>query len=173
MRLGAHLLLLCAGENAVRRDLGWWLRGSDVARGTETTAVVQPPPPANDAPIGEAGGLGPAINSSPGDVPMQSPYADARSVQAMMSRDPSGFGGGNPLAQQQPTQNENPVQVQANQNQQTAEGNIFASQESAPGFADGAEVATGSSQAQRRQGDGSGFGFDGSQCTAKLGAGGG
>jgi TonB family protein len=92
--LAAHLVLLTVGIHAARRDLGWWLKSQPVAvaeRPTEPVVVPKPNDPMQQ--LGDHETKGESINSSPGDVPMESMSADARQEQAMMQRDPAGFGG--------------------------------------------------------------------------------
>jgi TonB family protein len=95
----AHVLLLRIGERAARRDLGWWLWGSQ----TIAQAVVPPMSPKKtpDDDIGEHNQAGTSINSAPGEVAMESVFADPRQEQALMTRDPVGFKGhsGKTLAQ--------------------------------------------------------------------------
>jgi hypothetical protein len=92
--LAAHLVLLGVGVRAARRDLGWWLKSQPVKVTPHPMEPVEIPKP-NDPmqQLGDHETKGESINSSPGDVPMESMSADARQEQAMMQRDPAGFGG--------------------------------------------------------------------------------
>jgi TonB family protein len=95
----AHLLLLRIGERAARRDLGWWLWGSQ-ANAQAATPVMTPKNELVDQ-IGEHNQAGTSINSAPGVAAMESVFADPRQEQALMQRDPVGFKGhaGKTLAQ--------------------------------------------------------------------------
>jgi TonB family protein len=92
--LAAHLVVLAVGVRSARRDLGWWLKSQPVKLTPHPTGPVEIPKP-NDPmqQLGDHDTNGTSINSSPGEVPMESMSADARQEQAMMQRDPAGFGG--------------------------------------------------------------------------------
>jgi outer membrane biosynthesis protein TonB len=99
LALLAHLLLLRAGERAARRDLGWWLWGSQAV----AQAAVLPISPKHDPleQIGDHNQSGTSINSAPGLAAMESVFTDPHQEQALMTRDPVGFKGhsGKTLAQ--------------------------------------------------------------------------
>jgi TonB family protein len=87
--LGVHLALIGMGVKVARRDLGWWLPPQ-----TKETPPTAPTVPQNDMQqLGDHNTMGTSINSSPGDQPMESAFADARQEQAAVQRDPAGFGG--------------------------------------------------------------------------------
>jgi len=95
----AHVLLLRIGERAARRDLGWWLWGSQANAQAVTPLATAPKEPLDQ--IGEHNQTGTSINSAPGVAAMESVFADPRQEQALMTRDPPGFKGhsGKTLAQ--------------------------------------------------------------------------
>jgi TonB family protein len=87
--LGAHFLLLGAGNRAMQRDLGWWL---DVPAQATNISFVHPPPLPPQVDIGEQHGTGKAINSLDASQVMQSPVTDPEQEQALADRSPVGAG---------------------------------------------------------------------------------
>jgi TonB family protein len=136
----AHALLLRVGQRAARRDLGWWLWGSQSA----AQAALLPMSPKNkpDDEIGEHNQTGTSINSAPGVAAMESVFSDPRQEQALMTRDPVGFKGhsGKTLAQVLSGENGDgsPRNPSAPAADQSAE--IFASAENALNAAPGHKV---------------------------------
>jgi TonB family protein len=86
-----HLIILSVGVHAARQELGWWMQTPG-----PVLLARKPPNAAPQNPVEQLGDhktFGASINSSPGQKPMESAIADLRQEQAMMQRDPVGFGG--------------------------------------------------------------------------------
>ncbi|MGA3066211.1 MAG: hypothetical protein ABSF29_05110 [Tepidisphaeraceae bacterium] len=89
--LAVHALILHAGNEAYRQNLGWQL-ASSLARAKPEDLVPVKIPRDADVQLGEPHGTGKSVNSVAGETPMESAVKDAEQEQAMASRDPTGFG---------------------------------------------------------------------------------
>lgn len=126
--LAAHLALLGVGVRAARRDLGWWLKAPPQA----AAPVLTPAPSDPMQRLGDHNTNGGSINTSPGDRPLESTFADAQQEQAAMQQDPAGFGGkgSNQPVQQTLRGDQGDNTVRATNSGAQSSAAVFASRES-------------------------------------------